>query len=153
MVSSNPAVAPYAGCAAILLISLAALASDIGPAHQKPDPSVDKFVAQKLQIWQERLNLKDWDIRYQFLRRDQLEPKTLGNIHWDSDIKGARISVLDPRDYQLSKKDMLDDMEFTVVHELVHLKLSSLPRSEASRRVEEYAVNEIAKALLNLAKR
>jgi hypothetical protein len=45
---------------------------------------------------------------------------------------------------------MLDDMEFTVVHELIHLELSSLPRSEASRRDEEYAVNQIADALLAL---
>jgi hypothetical protein len=48
---------------------------------------------------------------------------------------------------------MLDDMEFTVVHELVHLQLSSLPRSEASRSAEEHAVNEIAGALLKLAKK
>jgi hypothetical protein len=47
---------------------------------------------------------------------------------------------------------MLDDMEFTVVHEMVHLQLASLPRSEASRRVEEHAVNELAAALLKLAK-
>jgi hypothetical protein len=46
---------------------------------------------------------------------------------------------------------MLDDMEFTIVHEMVHLELASLPRSEASRRVEEHAVNEIATALLKLA--
>jgi hypothetical protein len=44
-------------------------------------------------------------------------------------------------------------MEVTVVHELVHLELASLPRSDASRRVEEHAVNEIANALLRLARR
>ena len=48
---------------------------------------------------------------------------------------------------------MLDDIEFTIVHEMVHLHLASLPRSEASRRIEEHAVNELAKALLKLAKR
>jgi hypothetical protein len=41
-------------------------------------------------------------------------------------------------------------MEFTVVHELIHLELSSLPHSEASRRVEEHAVNRLADALLKL---
>jgi len=35
----------------------------------------------------------------------------------------------------------------------VHLQLASLPRSEASRRSEEHAVNELAAALLKLAKR
>ena len=41
-------------------------------------------------------------------------------------------------------------MEFTLVHELIHLELSSLPRSEASRRVEEHAVNNLTDALLRL---
>jgi hypothetical protein len=48
---------------------------------------------------------------------------------------------------------MLDDMEFTIVHELIHLQLSSLPRSEASRSAEELAVNRIAEALLKLDRR
>jgi hypothetical protein len=58
--------------------------------------------------------------------------------------------VLAPEDYQLSTRDMLADMECTVVHELVHLQLSSLPRSEASRGAEELAVKQITQALLNL---
>jgi hypothetical protein len=68
------------------------------------------------------------------------------------DVKAARISVLSTYDYKLPHKEMLADMEFTVVHELVHLHLASLPRSDASRRVEEHAVNELAAALLKLAK-
>jgi hypothetical protein len=45
---------------------------------------------------------------------------------------------------------MLDDMELTVVHELVHLDLASLPRGQASRSSEEHAVNGIAQAMLGL---
>lgn len=45
---------------------------------------------------------------------------------------------------------MLNDMEVTVVHELVHLELAALPRSEGSRRSEEHAVTQISEALLNL---
>lgn len=63
------------------------------------------------------------------------------------------IRVLDAADYQLQCPAMLADMEFTVVHELVHLVLSSLPRSEASRRVEEQAVNQLTDALLKLDRR
>jgi hypothetical protein len=44
-------------------------------------------------------------------------------------------------------------MEMTLVHELVHLELSSLPRSAASRREEEFAVNRIADALVQLDRR
>ena len=81
-----------------------------------------------------------------------LEPKTLGNIRWDLDKKEATIGVLSTKDYTLQGQEMLDDMEFTVVHELVHLQLSSLPRSEASRSAEEHAVNELTRAFLKLAK-
>ncbi len=109
-------------------------------------------MAQKVQVWQERLNLKDWNITFELVRPDKLEPKTLGNIKWDSDVKTAKIQVLSAYDYQLPYHEMLDDMEFTVVHEMVHLHLASLPRSDASRRVEEHAVNELAAALLRLAK-
>jgi len=119
---------------------------------QERDATASKFVVQKLQFWQDRMNLKDWKIAVQLVRADQLEPKTLGNIHWDTDSKTATIAVLSAGDYKLPWKPMLDDMEFTVVHELVHLELASLPRSEASRRVEEHAVNEIATALLKLAR-
>jgi len=45
---------------------------------------------------------------------------------------------------------MLKDMEFTIVHELIHLELASLPKSEASRSSEEFAVNRIADALIKL---
>ncbi len=45
---------------------------------------------------------------------------------------------------------MRDDMEFTVVHELVHLRLASLPKSDSSRSTEEAAVNSITEALIAL---
>jgi hypothetical protein len=111
------------------------------------------FLGEKLWIWQKRLNLAAWKIQQKLVRSSALKPKTLGNIHWDADTHTADISVLAPDDYKLSGHAMLADMEFTVVHELVHLHLSSLPRSEASRGAEEHAVNEITQALLNLDRR
>ena len=74
----------------------------------------------------------------------------MGNIHWDADKKRASIRVLDPADYKMPMAEILADLEFTVVHELIHLELSSLPRSDASRSDEEHAVNQIARALLAL---
>ncbi len=58
------------------------------------------------------------------------------------------IRVLDAADYRMPFHATLNDLEFTVVHELIHLELVSLPRSEASRSDEEYAVNNLADALL-----
>ena len=53
--------------------------------------------------------------------------------------------------YTMAMPEMLKDMEFTVVHELIHLELASLPFSEASRRTEETAVNNLTRALLGSA--
>jgi len=112
------------------------------------------FITEKLWLWQRRLNLQDWNISIVVARATELKPKTLGNIHWDSTKKTATIRVLDPADYELPPAEMLDDMEFTVVHELIHLELapvlSQFSRDEANRRDEEHAVNQMADALLKL---
>jgi len=112
--------------------------------------AAEAYVAQKLAIWQGRLSLRDWNITVRLARASELKPKTVGNIHWDSATKTANIRVLAVSDYRMGYPEMLRDMEFTVVHELIHLQLSSLPRSEASRGAEERAVNQITQALLDL---
>ena len=86
-------------------------------------------------------------------RRSDLKRKTLGGIRWDKAKRSAVLWVLAVSDYQLPIREMLDDMELTVVHELIHIHLSSLPRKEASRRDEERAVNQLAQALLKLDRR
>ena len=85
----------------------------------------------------------------------ELRRGTLGNVHWDADKKTATIRVLDASDYGRPFRATLEDMEFTVVHELVHLELASLTRnfksrSEESFSEEEQAVNRMSDALLQL---
>jgi hypothetical protein len=111
---------------------------------------VGRFIEEKLAVWQQRLKLEDWRVSVAMTRRDSLKPKTLGGIRWDKGKKSAVMAVMDPAEYRLPFREMLDDMEFTIVHELVHLELASLPRSEASRSSEEHAVNQITGALLRL---
>jgi len=133
------------------LVSLTLAQSPIPePPARERGLQAEGFVNGRLAIWQQRLNLQDWRISIIMSHPSDLKPKTLGNIHWDADKKSAVIRVLDASDYRLPFREMLEDMEFTVVHELIHLELSSLPRSDASRRDEEHAVNQIADALLKL---
>jgi hypothetical protein len=114
----------------------------------------EKFATERLTIWQQRLNLEDWNISVVVAHTADLKPRTLGNIHWDADKKTAVIRVLDPADYKIPFDDVLKDIEFTVVHELIHLELqpvlSPLQRNDANRREEEHAVNHMADALLKL---
>jgi hypothetical protein len=162
MVSRKFKAAIHLGLAATLPLILVALVYGSGSVTSpRPANATDiereaiaqRFVTQALATWQDRLNLKDWDIKVDLVRPSALEPKTLGNIHWDTNTRQASIGVLSAYDYTLPTPAMLEDMEFTVVHELIHLHLASLPRSDASRGVEERAVNELARALLRLAKR
>jgi hypothetical protein len=138
------------GLAASLPKQQSAIGVSLRPAEC--ETQARNFVKDRLQFWQRRLNLQKWTIRIDLVRSTSLKPKTLGNIHWDADTMKAEIEVQSSYDYDLPLQEMLDDMEFTVVHELVHLQLSSLPRSEASRSAEEHAVNELTRAFLKLAK-
>jgi hypothetical protein len=109
-----------------------------------------EFLAAKLARWRQRLGLEDWRISVVMAHRADLPPKTMGGIRWDKPTKSAVIWVLDPSEYRLPFREMLDDMELTIVHELVHLDLTSLPRGQASRGSEERAVNSISRAMLDL---
>jgi hypothetical protein len=126
-----------------------------GPAldSQGAEASVLCFVQERLTEWKRRLNLEDWKVTVNLLRRDELKPGTLGGIRWDKKKKSAVMSLLHPSEYQLPAEAVLKDLEFTIVHELVHLELATLPKSEASRSQEEQAVNRLTEALLSLAGR
>jgi hypothetical protein len=143
--------------AAALMMALPALAGAASIDQARPENHCDSIAAksfpQKLLFWQQLLGLENWNISILLSHRSDLKPSTLGNIHWDADKRSATIRVLDAEDYQMACPDALADMEFTIVHELVHLELSSLPRSEASRREEEFAVNQLTEALLKLERR
>jgi hypothetical protein len=148
---------PGAGDATATLAGTGAVSSVLQPLSpclnaREHAELIGRFVDERLAVWRQRLNLEDWRISVVMTRRSDLKPKTRGRIRWDKDKKTAVIWVMDASDYQLPLHEMLDDMEFTIIHELVHLELASLPRSEASRRSEEHAVNRIAEALLRLSR-
>jgi hypothetical protein len=148
-------------CAALLvfgtLASGFAQTADVDPPEPRPDAQergelARRFVNEKLDEWRHRLGLEDWRISGVMTRRSELKHGTRGMVRWDKRKRSAVVWVMDAADYRVPVHEMLDDMEFTVVHELLHVALASLPRSEASRRSEEQAVNQIAEALLSLAR-
>jgi hypothetical protein len=124
------------------------------PAASERTLIAQRFAVEKLWSWQRRLNLKDWEISIVVAPIGTLKNNTVGNIRWDKDKKTAVIRVLDPADYKIPFDDILKDIEFTVVHELIHLEMSpvlaDLNRTDANRMEEEYAVNHMTEALLKL---
>jgi hypothetical protein len=110
----------------------------------------DEQVHDWLRIWQKRLRLEDWKIDVKIVRIWELEQGTLGHIDWSAPHKTAVIKVLNPADYELPKDKIPQDMELSIVHELVHLHLSVLPLNKSSRTAEEQVVSMISDALVNL---
>ena len=125
------------------------------PLLRERGPLAENYLQKRLGLWQKRLKLQDWTVTLVMSHPGDLRRGSLGNIHWDADKKTARIRVLDASDYQMPFSATLKDMEFTVVHELTHLQLSSLTRnfksrSEESVSEEEHAVNNLADAMMQL---
>jgi hypothetical protein len=110
----------------------------------------EDYLQPRLLVWQKRLKLTSWKITLVQAKLTDLRPGTLGNIHWDDADKTAKIRVLAANEYKISYDAALKDMEVTLVHELVHLELAQLPRSDASREEEEHAVVDLSEALLAL---
>ena len=133
--------------AGLALCGLTPASGEVATPAQPAEFS-EQFLHAKLDVWQKRLQLESWNISIHLTRRSDLKAKTLGGIRWDKKKQTAVIAVMDPADYAMPVPEMLADMEFTLVHELIHLELASLPKSEASRSNEEFAVNRIAEALL-----
>lgn len=115
------------------------------PQAQVTQTQVDSW----LRLWQGRLALDEWQIEAHIVRQSDLNADTLGNLKWNARSHTAAIKVLDPRDYDMPAAQIPADIERTVVHELIHLELSVLPRN-GSKRVEEQVVNRMTEALLGL---
>ncbi|MEO5925942.1 MAG: hypothetical protein ABIR70_19135 [Bryobacteraceae bacterium] len=120
------------------------------PPRALRGPMAKAFLTKKLAQWQKRMELDDWKVTLELADKKVLRSGTLGNTHWDLSAKTARIRVLDASEYSATYDAAIRDMEFTLVHELVHLDFASLPRDDESRKDEERAVNRMANAMLRL---
>ena len=128
-----------------------ALAAELPRTKAAPVQSgVEVYLREKVTLWQDRLKLQDWSVSVVVSSPSDLRPGTLGNIHWDPDKKRAVIRVLAASDNETPTPATLTEMENTIVHELIHLELALLPKTDASRSDEEFAVNRLADALLSL---
>src|ERR1035441_6743827 len=81
-------------------------------------------VADWVRLWQKRLRLEDWKVDAHIVRSTDLKPDTLGNLKWNTATHTAVIKVLNPLDYDIPPAAVAEDVEYTVVHELIHLQLS-----------------------------
>lgn len=108
-----------------------------------------KSLEDMLRFWQERLRLQDWDIKICFARGSEFDDgSSSGEVLYRLRSKQAMIKILDPIDYP---GDTLweQDVEETVVHELLHLHFGSLQIEEEFESIMlEQAICCIADGLI-----
>jgi hypothetical protein len=121
-----------------------------------PQKKLDAMVKH----WQHVLMLDDWEIAASTSRIDDLPEETAGESLVEPQYQVMQIYVLDPADYKALAvrnghnekhgKAITRDIENTVVHEMVHLRLRSyrLAKEDDMVVAEELVVSRITAALL-----
>lgn len=102
--------------------------------------------------WQKILWLRDWDIRCSLVRAYDLDSGKGAQISFSRPHRTATIRILDPIDYDPASTNFPEDVESSLVHELLHLHFAIFDEEFGSQMVklEEVAINAIEKALITL---
>lgn len=104
-----------------------------------------------LSEWQNRLGLQDWKIKLV----DNCTPEEMtlsdaaGCTDWIEAIKTARIEIIDPKYY--GERIVPFNYEKTLVHELLHLKLSLVSDNvpELQSRYMHQIIDDLARAFVD----
>lgn len=113
-----------------------------------------KRISQLCEEWQEILGLKDWDVKILIVsKEDMSKPNIQGSCTYTLSTKTALISILNPINYDPSCP-WKQDLEQTLVHELLHLHFSFVSRliedGSLEQIIEDQVVSALSKALVSL---
>lgn len=105
--------------------------------------------------WQAVLNIQFWDIKVGIYRcRDFVKQNSAAEVSWQLATATAILRILDPADYD---RDLFpQDMEQSLVHELLHLRFAEAEMTESGSLEEtmyERAIDQTAKALVLVKRR
>lgn len=140
-----------------VVILVLGIGVSLGASVSTPDKATTPAITQAqvddwTKSWLKRLDMGEWNVTTLVVRVSDLKPDTLGNLKWNSSNKTAVVKVLNPLDYELPAAEIPTDIEYTIVHELIHLQLSVLPHDGAMKMTEEKVVNRLSEALFQLEK-
>ena len=108
-----------------------------------------------LREWKTRLGLQDWTIKlvYNCKHEEMTLDNCSGCTEWTEAIKAARIEILSPTDY--GERILPFDFEKTLVHELLHLKLSLVSDNvpDLQARYMHQIIDDMARAFVDAKRR
>lgn len=104
-----------------------------------------------LNEWKVRLGLHDWRIKLnpKCTSAEMGDEEDCGCTTFEESTKTARIDILDPQYY--GERIVPFDFEETLVHELLHLKLSivSIGVPDAQERYMHQIIDDLARAFVD----
>lgn len=105
-----------------------------------------------LKKWKRRLCLQEWQISLEtHLRPEEMSMDGVaGCTEWSEAIKTARIEIIDPAHY--GERIVPFSFEKTLVHELLHLKLTFWCQNEdsVSDRLMHQIIDDLARAFTEI---
>ena len=115
----------------------------------QPEPTFEEQVQGYIDEWQARLRIDDWHIGLKVER--EKDPGYYAQTAWSNMYRTAMMTIRHP-DLQPNKDESPapQDLECTVVHELVHLRLFPF-RQFTEGKMNDYAHEEIECAVDLLA--
>jgi hypothetical protein len=120
---------------------------------KRASPRGERLLAQAtrmLRKWQHIVRLEDWDIAINFGRWHEVHEEAVAHCHYSRARREAHLVIRHPDDWGPETWAGDNDMELTIVHELLHLKLSGLDNTDATKQVEEALVEQMARSLVRL---
>jgi hypothetical protein len=100
--------------------------------------------------WKNVLGLRDWFIRLEILRADDMPLKSSqGSVQGVRDKQFIHLCLLDPIDFQQHNTVLRvpQNMEKTIIHELLHVLLYPVKLSDELELEEEILVEKLSSAL------
>jgi hypothetical protein len=107
----------------------------------------EKLSWEYIKYWQKQLRLLDWDIRLEVVQNPKDTEDSAAWVKKSQNYQQARITVLDsskwPEDWTWGS----NDLEVTIVHELLHVRLAYVTGKKQNCHIE-MAVETLAMALV-----
>lgn len=107
----------------------------------------------KLKYWQVILGLEYWDIKIKLDRAINLKDGSMAHVNYVLPKASALIQIVIPEDYNEMGITWPQDMEISLVHELLHVKFAAFDDTEKGTLPDtmmEQTVDSLAKILVTM---
>lgn len=117
----------------------------------------DSTLQEVMEYWQEKLRLTNWDITIRFARYYEMEEHVYGTNEFDTASMLSQIVIRHPLDHNVADpfgKRHKEDIEFTIIHELLHLTTAEWAALRDSGVADGFAIelciNNLTRTLVSL---